>query len=238
MAFENSYEDKIRAESYAKLEYPGTYYLAFRDIPELISRYARGQRALDFGCGTGRSSRFLKKLGFDTTGIDISEEMLLLARKFDPDGEYIRVESSDLANVKARKFDLVLSAFTFDNIPLENKIGLFTGLKDVLAGSGIIVNLVSTPDMYLNEWQSFSTKDYPENKNATSGDIVKIITTVVTDKRPVEDIIMTDEAYRKVYDEAGLKVLEMHNPLAKDDEPYEWVNETRIAPWSIYVLGK
>jgi len=28
----------------------------------------------------------------------------------------------------------------------------------------------------------------------------------------------------------------MFQPLAKGDEPYPWVNETRIAPWVIYVL--
>jgi hypothetical protein len=34
-----------------------------------------------------------------------------------------------------------------------------------------------------------------------------------------------------------LAAVEMHKPLAKEDEPYEWINETKIAPWVIYVLG-
>jgi len=27
-------------------------------------------------------------------------------------------------------------------------------------------------------------------------------------------------------------------PLGEEDEPFEWVNETKIAPWVIYVLRK
>ena len=61
--FGNAYEDEERSRAYATLEFPGTYYLAFRDLPALIRRYNHGRRALDFGCGTGRSTRFLRNLG-------------------------------------------------------------------------------------------------------------------------------------------------------------------------------
>jgi SAM-dependent methyltransferase len=79
--FENSWGNQTRAESYAKLEFPNTYYLAYRDLPEIISTHVTGNRAIDFGCGTGRSARFLKQLGFNVTGIDISADMLANARK-------------------------------------------------------------------------------------------------------------------------------------------------------------
>ncbi len=237
MTFKNSYEDITRAESYAKLEYPGTYYLAFRDIPGFLNMHVIGKQSLDFGCGTGRSTRYLKSLGFDTIGIDISKEMLAIARRLDSEGEYLLVDNGDLSALEGRRFDLVFSSFTFDNIPsISNKIGLFAQFKSMLNENGVMLNMVSTPDMYLNEWHSFSTKDYPENHRAKAGDIVRIITTAVEDKRPVEDILMTDEAYREVYAKAGLTVIETHRPLGKAHEPYDWVNETKIAPWAIYIL--
>lgn len=238
MQFDNVYEDTKRAEAYAKLEFPGTYYLAYRDLPEIIFEHAKGRRALDFGCGTGRSTRFLNRLGFNTAGIDISEEMLKMARGRDPEGQYLLVKDGDMSRFESGTIDLVLSAFTFDNIPTaEKKIRNMREIKRLLAPGGVFINLVSSPDIYINEWASFSTKDFPENRKAKSGDRVKIIMTDVDDKRPVEDVVWADDAYRPVYHQSGLKLINMYKPLAKDSEPYNWVNETKIAPWVIYVLG-
>ena len=81
MSFSNSYEDETRAESYSKLEFPGTYYLAYRDLPAIIGENVTGRTALDFGCGAGRSTRFLERIGFNVTGVDISPDMIKKARE-------------------------------------------------------------------------------------------------------------------------------------------------------------
>jgi ubiquinone/menaquinone biosynthesis C-methylase UbiE len=237
MAFSNSYEDVRRAEAYAKLEFPGTYYLAYRDLPRIISEHVRGKEALDFGCGTGRSTRFLRKIGFSVIGIDISEDMLGKAKELDPKGDYRLIEESDFSQFRNRSFDLVLSAFTFDNIPtMEKKVSNFAELDRLLKADGRIISMVSSPEIYKHEWASFSTKDFPENRRAKSGDKVRIIQTDIEDKRPVVDVVWTDDSYREVYRKAGLNLIEMHKPLAKKSEPYKWINETKIAPWVIYVL--
>jgi SAM-dependent methyltransferase len=239
MGKDNIYEDARRAESYARLEFPGTYYLAYRDIPKIIKEHVTGKRAMDFGCGTGRSTRFLEQYGFDTTGVDISEDMIRQAKEKDPDGDYHLVEDGNLKGFDDNSFDLVLSAFTFDNIPTEEKkVTIFRELGRLIKTDGIIVSLVSSPEIYTHEWASFSTKDFPENKQAKCGDTVKITMTDVDDKRPVEDIIWPDEDYRRVYNKSGLKIIETLKPLATDDEPFDWVNETKINPWVIYVLKK
>ena len=239
MDFSNTYEDAKYAEAYAKLEFHNTYYLAYRDLPEIIFEHVKGRKAIDFGCGTGRSTRFLQKLGFDAIGIDISEDMIKKAREIDPEGDYRLINDGDFSQLQKNTYDLVLSAFTFDNIPtMEKKVKIFREIRSLLKSDGKIVNLVSSPEIYVNEWASFSTKDFPENKNAKSGDIVRIIITDLEDKKPVEDIIWTDESYKEVYKQAGLESIKTHNPLAKGNEPYKWVNETRIAPWVIYVLKK
>jgi len=41
-----------------------------------------------------------------------------------------------------------------------------------------------------------------------------------------------------VYTNAGLRIINTYKPLAMGHEPYQWVNETKIAPWTIYVLKK
>jgi SAM-dependent methyltransferase len=239
MAGFNSYEDARRAEAYARLEFPGTYYLAYRDLPKIIGEYVTGNRAMDFGCGTGRSTRFLQKLGFDVAGVDIAEDMIRKAREIDPRGQYHLLKDGSLNQLKDNDLDLVLSAFTFDNIPTrKRKVTLFTEISELLKPDGVIINLVSSPEIYTHEWASFSTKDYPENRSAKCGDIVKIVITDIDDSRPVEDIVWPDMDYREVYRAAKLMVINKYEPLAREDEPYEWVNETRIAPWVIYVLGR
>jgi SAM-dependent methyltransferase len=239
MSFRNVYEDARRAEAYAKLEFPGTYYLAYRDLPEIISRHVKGKRALDFGCGTGRSTRFLAALGFDVVGVDIAEEMLRLARSGDPSGDYRLVREGGVRSLGTAPFDLVTAIFTFDNVPTaEQKIRLFEELGDALAKGGKIVSLVSAPEIYTHEWASFTTKDYPENRKARTGDRVRIVMTDVEDARPVEDVVWEDDAYRDVYARARLQVLETRRPLARESEPYAWVSETKVAPWVIWVLAR
>ena len=235
--FFNSYEDARRAEAYAELEFPGTYYLAYRDLPEIISEHARGRIAFDFGCGAGRSTRFLRKLGLNVVGVDISKDMLKKARELDPKGDYRLIEEGEFSQFEDSTYDLVMSAFTFDNIPtMEKKVRNFRELGRLLKSEGILVNLVSSPEIYTHEWASFSTKDFPENKRAKSGDKVSIIQTDLDDKRPVEDVVWTDKSYRETFKRAGLELVKTYKPLAKRSEPYDWVNETRIAPWVIYVL--
>ena len=164
--------------------------------------------------------------------------LLARAKERDPNGDYRLVPDGDLSTLKSDRYDLVLCAFTFDNVPsTEKKITLFSSLKRVLKPDGRIVNLVSTPEIYVHEWASFSTKDFPENRHAKSGDIVRIVMLDVEDRRPVEDALCTNDDYRYVYRTAGLTPIDLHYPLGKADESYAWISETSVSPWAIYVLA-
>ena len=237
-SFQNVYDDDARADSYAGLEFPGTYWLAFRDIPEILDDHVRGYRTLDFGCGTGRSTRFLRGLGFEVIGVDIAAKMLARARELDPEGDYRLVPDGELPDLPPGSFDLVFSAFTFDNVPdIDHKIRLFRAIRSLLSPAGRFVNLVSSPEIYMREWASFSTRDFPENRTADNGDTVRIVMLDVDDRRPVEDVLCTGESYDRAYRKARLRVLQVHQPLGRADEPFEWVSETDASPWAIYVLA-
>ena len=235
----NVYDDRTRAGAYATLEFPGTYALAFRDLAAIIAAHVRGRQALDFGCGAGRSTRFLRELGFEVTGVDVAEPMLAQARARDPRGDYRLVAAGDLGGLEPGRYDLVLSGFTLDNVAtLEAKIALLGSLKRLLHADGRIVNLVSSPEIYRHEWASFSTRDFPENRGARSGDRVRIVMLDVADRRPVEDVVCSEADYRTAYERSGLALIETHKPLATGREAQAWVSETTIAPWVIYVLGR
>jgi SAM-dependent methyltransferase len=235
--FLNVYDDNARAKAYAALDFPGTYYLAFRDLPATIREHVHGTQALDFGCGAGRSTRFLRDLGFRVLGIDISAPMLEEARRRDPQGDYRLVPDGDLPGLEERAYDLVLAAFTFDNIPtMDKKVTLFRALGRSLRASGRLITIVSAPEIYLHEWASFSTRGFPENRLARTGDRVRIVMLDVEDRRPVEDILWASEDYEEVHRRAGLECVQTIRPLGRATEPYGWVSETHTSPWTIRVL--
>jgi SAM-dependent methyltransferase len=235
--FGNVYEDEERARAYATLEFPGTYYLAFRDLPLLIRKYNRGRRALDFGCGTGRSTRFLRKLGLEVVGVDISQAMLDQARAVDPSGDYYLIRDGFVNEFAPASFNIVLAAFTFDNMPTEAKANSLSWLSTLLTSDGCLFLVVSSPLIYVNEWASFTTRDFPENREARDGDRVRIVMLDVSDRRPVEDVFCTDAHYQRLFENAGLRVLDIHSPLATGNEPTRWISEINTAAWTIYVLG-
>jgi SAM-dependent methyltransferase len=232
----NAYDDAARAEAYARLAFPGTYYLAFRDLAGILAGHVSGRRALDFGCGAGRSTRFLRDLGFEVTGIDVSEEMLRRARERDPGGRYVRVADGELGRHVAGPFDVVLAAYPFDNIAGdERRVSLMRQIRRLLAPRGRFIVLASTPELYLNEWLTFTTVAFPENVTAGNGDPVRIVIKEGGDARPIDDLLWTDDGYRSTFARAGLHLLATHRPLGREDEPFDWVNETHIAPWVTYV---
>lgn len=237
MELRNTYEDARRAAAYAQLKLGGTYHLAFRDLPAIIREHVVGSRAVDFGCGTGRVSRLLEQLGFDVVGVDISSEMVTIARQMNPQGDYRVIPDGDFSSLSGGA-DLVMSAFPFDNIEgHERKVSLFSGLRSLLAQRGRIINIVSTPEIYTHEWVSFTTRAWPENALARCGDVVRIVTTDYSDSRPVEDVLWPDEDYRRVYAQSGLRVERFERPLAVGNEGVAWKCETSVAPWSLYVLA-
>ena len=235
--FGNVYEDEERARAYATLQFPGTYYLAFRDLPSLIRRYNRGSSALDFGCGTDRSTRFLRNLGLSVVGEDISQAMLDQARALDPLGQYHLIGDNIAGEFPPGSFDVILAAFTFDNVPTEAKGNALSVLRTLLASDGCLLLVVSSPAIDVNEWTSFSTRDFPENCHACDGERVRIIMQDVPDHRPVEDVFCTDDLYQCLFKSAGFRLLDLQSPIATGKEATRWISETRIAAWTIYVLG-
>jgi SAM-dependent methyltransferase len=76
----------------------------------------RGVQALDVGCGEGRFCRMLAERGAETTGIDITSELIAEARRLHPEGKYEEGNAESLP-YEDNSFDLVVSYVALLDIP-------------------------------------------------------------------------------------------------------------------------
>ncbi len=153
------------AKKYAELKLEGNYYLAFRDIPEILEDFKFGSRLLDYGCGAGRSSRFFESLGYSVTGVDISSSMLSEAKAINPKGNYTLIESAKLP-YEDETFDIVFSSYVFLEVKSSEEIvNILSEMKRVLKKDGAIIFVTSIVENIKNKWFSFDY-DFEENKKS------------------------------------------------------------------------
>ena len=226
------------AGDYADLGMEGTQYLAFRDIPMLIREHAAGpvESALDYGCGAGRSTRFLKRLGLDAVGVDISPEMLEQARSQDESGEYHQIPSGRLP-FEDSTFDLVFASFVFLEMSRLDEIeGVLREMKRVLRDDGIVIFVTDSMEASTGTWVSLSYA-FPENdKPLRSGDTVKLLIRGID--VVLHDYYWTEDDYSGAARRAGLALAAVHKPLGTSADSIEWCDETTMSPIAVYVLTK
>lgn len=99
--------------------YAPVYDLLYKDkdyekealhIAEILNKYGNGKikKVLNLGCGTGRHDRILAGMGYDMTGVDLSEEMIEIAN-LTPGLKFLQGDIR-IIDLK-RKFDAVISMF-------------------------------------------------------------------------------------------------------------------------------
>lgn len=225
------------AQLYSKLDMTnGTRFLGFRDVPDMIKNYVKGDKALDYGCGPGNSSRFLRSLGFDVTGVDINQEMVNTAKSKDPTGEYHSIKSGRIHWTDDNTYDLVFSSWVMMEVSSKQElINIAKEIRRVLKSEGIFIMLVTNENTYNHDWLSENT-EFEENRNLTSGSIVKVHIKDIDIS--LYDYFWTENDYKEILERAHLKLINIHKPLGTDQDGYAWVNEKIISPVSVFVAQK
>ena len=115
---------------------------------------------LDAGCGSGRHSRSFAELGWDVTGIDLSENSIQTARSFGTNQaqDLAQFEVEDLRNIHRRKewegaFDVVANFFTsvgyFETE--EEHQAVFRGFARALKPGGrLFIDFLNAPQVISN----------------------------------------------------------------------------------------
>ncbi len=129
---------------------------------------------LDLACGKGRHSIYLNKLGYQVTGVDLSENSIAIANE--SSNETLQFKTHDMREPMNETFDAVFNLFTsfgyFDTY--EDNIKTLKAIKDSINEYGfgvidffnadfIIENLVAEETKEIDDI-TFNIKRFVENK--------------------------------------------------------------------------
>ncbi len=102
----------------------------------------RGKRVLEIACGTGSHSKILVERGYEVTGVDISDDMLRIARsKVKGRATFLRGDMRDLDAAVEGKYDAAICLFSSIsyNLTMPDLKRTIQGLYDRLAEPGVVV---------------------------------------------------------------------------------------------------
>lgn len=86
----------------------------FQILKPYIDRLPKGARLLDGGCGMGEWTVYLTRMGYPTTGLDVSSKTIGQLQQLFPDMEF-RVGDIRATGVPASTYDLYFSWGTFEH---------------------------------------------------------------------------------------------------------------------------
>jgi ubiquinone/menaquinone biosynthesis C-methylase UbiE len=173
-------------------------------VEKLLQDIPKG-KALDVACGTGRYCKFLKKIGYEVTGIDISIDMLNKAKANVPNVNFVR-DNFEKMKFPDSSFDLSLSALALTHSKkLDNVI---KEIARVTKKGGFIILSDIHPWATLLGGQAYF---YDTNGNYSF----------------VKNYIHWHSSYLKSFRGNGLKVIDCVEPVVKKsdlDLMHVWLN--------------
>ena len=125
-----------------------------RRILDLFDKYGVKGRVLELGCGTGELAKRLTKAGLEVTGIDLSPEMIEVAKKKKIEGLTTAVWDMRIPYIQdSQDFSAVVSLCDSMNYLLKRSDVLLTfkAAYEKLCDGGIFVFDLKTHSFYKNE---------------------------------------------------------------------------------------
>lgn len=122
-------------EQYHRFRDNGKFNQQLQEFSELLP--ASG-KVLDAGCGVGKpTSEFLAKRDFDVTGVDISKNMVDLAKENVPAAKFYQRNIVSL-DFPANAFDGIMCVYTLWHIPRKHHPTIIQNFHRMLKDEGIL----------------------------------------------------------------------------------------------------
>lgn len=214
------------AETYKDLGIKGTSYeMAFSEAKRMFGEI-KGKDFLDFGSGTGRSSRFLKGLGAERViGVDHNQSMVTQAQAAAEEGVEYKLIAGQIPEAD-NSFDGAFSGSAFvETKTLDAMKSALSELARVIKPGGVFVLATASPEAFGHDFKNYSRTGNPEN--LTSGQVTEC---TIKGENPfvIEDVYWTQEDYVSALEAAGFAVEEVTFPKATTEG--DWLDETEVAP--------
>jgi 2-polyprenyl-3-methyl-5-hydroxy-6-metoxy-1,4-benzoquinol methylase len=113
---------------------------SFELLPEIktfANRVNKGGKILDLGCGPGHHSKYFSSLDFNVIGIDLSSEMIEIAKKESDNGNFQVMDILNL-NFEKKSFDGIWASASLLHVPKYKIKSLLRKLKKILVNDGIL----------------------------------------------------------------------------------------------------
>ena len=194
----------------------------------------KGASILDLACGKGRHSVYLNKLGYNVTGVDLSENSITYARQFE--NENLHFHTHCMCTPLEQKFDAVFNLFTslgyFDD-EKENLDSFHAIKEEIKEGGWGVIDFMNVKKVIRNlvpsEVKTVKDIDFHITRRVENGFILKDIefedegeTHSYTEKV----MALSLEKFRLYFFKVGIELV--HTFGNYDLEPYDELNSDRL----------
>jgi len=111
-----------------------------QEIETMIKDFIRiipGKKILDVGCAHGRDAKYFTENGFQVTGIDLSKNLLALARKNAPQAKFLQMDMRNLHFID-NAFDGIWACASFLHLPKKDALKTLQEFRRVLQNQGVL----------------------------------------------------------------------------------------------------
>jgi SAM-dependent methyltransferase len=98
-------------------------------------------RILDFGCGPGYEAMRLHALGADVVGIDMSSKSIEIARRNNPECNFMKMDFYAIDH-RIGRFDGVLASGSLIHVPPDRMPGVLASIRNLLLPEGALAALI------------------------------------------------------------------------------------------------